>query len=65
MKMKSITTPNKIDKINTGIVTSCVVGLALSYYAYIVEISKEADQSYEAICDISEHISCTKAFMSE
>ncbi|XP_015512123.1 vitamin K epoxide reductase complex subunit 1 [Neodiprion lecontei] len=56
---------NSVSKINAGIVSSCIVGFALSYYAYIVETSKEHDSSYEAMCDISEHISCTKAFMSE
>ncbi|KAK0076683.1 hypothetical protein PV325_005015 [Microctonus aethiopoides] len=61
MSMKKI----KLHKINTGIITSCVVGFALSYYAYMVETAKEQDHTYEAMCDISEHVSCTKAFMSE
>ncbi|XP_011300414.1 vitamin K epoxide reductase complex subunit 1 isoform X1 [Fopius arisanus] len=56
---------SKLHKLNTGLVTSCVVGLALSYYSYIVETAKEQDENYEAMCDISEHVSCTKAFMSE
>lgn len=55
----------RIHKLNTGLVTSCVVGLALSYYAYVVETAKEQDDNYEALCDISERISCTKAFMSK
>ncbi|XP_012260842.2 vitamin K epoxide reductase complex subunit 1 [Athalia rosae] len=56
---------NSVQKANASIISSCIVGLVLSYYAYIVETSKELDHSYEAMCDISEHISCTKAFMSE
>ncbi|KAF7994115.1 hypothetical protein HCN44_011384 [Aphidius gifuensis] len=60
-----IPTSGKIHKLNTGLVTACVVGLALSYYAYYVETSKEKDSNYEPLCDISEHVSCTKAFMSK
>lgn len=41
------------------------MGLALSYYSYVVETAKEQDENYEAMCDISERVSCTKAFMSE
>ncbi|XP_070525047.1 vitamin K epoxide reductase complex subunit 1-like protein 1 isoform X2 [Cardiocondyla obscurior] len=52
-------------KFNIGIVTACLIGLGLSYYAYIVETRKEQDDSYRAMCDISESISCTKVFMSE
>lgn len=48
-----------------GIVISCVIGVLLSIYALNIEIKVEADPSYEAMCDISEHISCTKAFTSE
>ncbi|XP_043269739.1 vitamin K epoxide reductase complex subunit 1 [Venturia canescens] len=55
----------KVHKVNTGIVTSCVVGLALSYYAWAVEVAKEKDDSYEAMCDISERVSCTNVFTSE
>lgn len=42
-----------------------MVGLVLSFYAYNVKIQKEQDDSYVAMCDISEHISCTKAFVTE
>jgi len=51
-------------KLNARIVSACMIGLGLSYYAYIVEIKKEQDDSYEPMCDISEHISCTKVFMT-
>jgi Vitamin K epoxide reductase family. len=49
---------------NIGITVVCLIGFALSYYAYVVETHKEHDESYEAMCDISEHMSCSKAFTS-
>ncbi|XP_018354410.1 PREDICTED: vitamin K epoxide reductase complex subunit 1 isoform X2 [Trachymyrmex septentrionalis] len=52
-------------KFNAGIVFTCVLGLVLSYYAYTVEVKKDQDDSYQPMCDISEHISCTKVFMTE
>lgn len=52
-------------KLNVGIITTCIVGFAVSYYAYYVEVAKENNNLYEAMCDISEHVSCTKAFFSE
>ncbi|KDR18052.1 Vitamin K epoxide reductase complex subunit 1-like protein 1 [Zootermopsis nevadensis] len=50
--------------INKGIHLTCFFGMGLSYYAYVVETTKEHDESYVAMCDISEHMSCSKAFMS-
>lgn len=50
--------------INKGIHLTCFFGMGLSYYAYVVETTKEHDGSYVAMCDISEHMSCSKAFMS-
>lgn len=50
---------------NNYIVTTCAVGLLLSAYAYYVEVSAESNHEYNAFCDISEHISCTKVFTSE
>lgn len=52
-------------KLNVAIASACLQGFALSYYGYVVEMAKEENDSYEAMCDISEHVSCTKAFMSE
>ncbi|XP_029167012.1 vitamin K epoxide reductase complex subunit 1-like protein 1 isoform X2 [Nylanderia fulva] len=51
-------------KINAGILSACLIGLGLSYYTYVVETKKEQDDSYKAMCDISENISCTKVFMT-
>lgn len=50
--------------INTGIAVSSIIGLFLSYYALVVETAKEHDDSYKAMCDISEHISCSRVFTS-
>jgi uncharacterized membrane protein len=49
----------------TVISLSCLVGVLLSAYALLVEVKAEHDSKYEALCDISEHVSCTKVFMSE
>ncbi|KAJ9579478.1 hypothetical protein L9F63_024415 [Diploptera punctata] len=53
-----------VSELNKGITVVCLIGLILSYYAYVVETNKEHDEKYEAMCDISEHMSCSKAFMS-
>ncbi|XP_013378654.1 vitamin K epoxide reductase complex subunit 1-like protein 1 [Lingula anatina] len=42
----------------------CVLGFLVSVYAYHVEITKERDSSYRAMCDISAKISCSKVFTS-
>lgn len=54
-----------VKQINCYFILSCLIGALLSYYAYTVEVKAEADHSYQAMCDISEHISCTKAFSSK
>lgn len=41
------------------------IGIILSIYAYYVETQSELDSNYEAMCDINEHISCTKVFSSK
>lgn len=42
-----------------------LTGLALSSYAYYVEMMKEADENYIALCDIDENMSCSKVFNSK
>lgn len=59
------TVKRSVNKLNAGIAAVCVLGFAASYYAYLVEKAVEEDDLYEAMCDISEHVSCTKAFSSE
>ena len=43
----------------------CFIGICLSYYAYFVETTKEVDNDYQAMCDISPSISCSKVFTSK
>lgn len=59
------TVKRSVNKLNAGIAAVCVLGFAASYYAYLVEKAVEEDDLYEAMCDISEHVSCTKAFSSD
>jgi len=37
-----------------------VAGLGLSGYAYFIEISKEKDPNYVALCEIGEKMNCTR-----
>lgn len=48
----------------TARICFAAVGLFLSLYSLQVEIKAEHDKNYRAFCDINEHISCTKVFMS-
>ncbi|XP_017776325.1 PREDICTED: vitamin K epoxide reductase complex subunit 1-like protein 1 [Nicrophorus vespilloides] len=50
---------------NHGITLTCILGLALSIYAFFVESMAERDDDYRAMCDLSEHMSCTKVFKSD
>lgn len=51
--------------IHTAAITFlCAAGNLLSVYSYHVEAQVNADESYEAMCDISDRISCTKVFAS-
>ncbi|XP_041938170.1 vitamin K epoxide reductase complex subunit 1 [Alosa sapidissima] len=42
----------------------CAVGILLSVYALHVELSKEHDPGYRALCDLADSISCSKVFTS-
>ncbi|XP_061444351.1 vitamin K epoxide reductase complex subunit 1 [Rhineura floridana] len=42
----------------------CAAGLVLSVYAFHVETSKERDAAYQAMCDISAAVSCSRVFTS-
>ncbi|KAM9837650.1 vitamin K epoxide reductase complex subunit 1 [Aulostomus maculatus] len=42
----------------------CVFGLVLSVYALHVELSKESNPEYRAMCDLGESVSCSKVFTS-
>ena len=51
-------------RFTVAILVLCILGLLASIYAYHVETSKERDSTYQAACDISETISCSKVFTS-
>ncbi|CAL8380242.1 unnamed protein product [Gadus morhua 'NCC'] len=42
----------------------CVFGILLSVYALHVELSKESNPDYRAMCDLGESVSCSKVFTS-
>ncbi|XP_030751764.1 vitamin K epoxide reductase complex subunit 1-like protein 1 [Sitophilus oryzae] len=50
---------------NKLLIFMCLLGLGLSLYAYTVELRLEQNKNYKPLCDIAEHMSCTKAFDSE
>ncbi|XP_014876772.1 vitamin K epoxide reductase complex subunit 1 [Poecilia latipinna] len=41
-----------------------LLGLVLSVYALHVELSRERDPEYRAMCDLGESVSCSKVFTS-
>jgi len=43
----------------------CLTGTLLAGYAYYVEVAKEFNPDYQAMCDISAYISCSKVFTSK
>ncbi|KXJ29143.1 vitamin K epoxide reductase complex subunit 1 [Exaiptasia diaphana] len=43
----------------------CITGLGLSIYALHVETSKVKNKDFKALCDINEHMSCSKVFASK
>ncbi|XP_055526474.1 vitamin K epoxide reductase complex subunit 1-like protein 1 [Wyeomyia smithii] len=47
-----------------GLVGLSLAGFLLSLYTSYVEIRVERDHGYQAMCDISERVSCTKVFTS-
>ncbi|XP_050700933.1 vitamin K epoxide reductase complex subunit 1-like [Eriocheir sinensis] len=56
--------PKAYQKIRYGMMAVSCVGIMLSTYALHVEVAKETDKSYQAMCDISTHVSCSKVFTS-
>lgn len=56
---------NKLRRLRSCSAFFCFVGIAFSCYAFYVETKKEQDDSYVAMCDINEHMSCTKVFSSK
>ncbi|XP_047469780.1 vitamin K epoxide reductase complex subunit 1-like [Penaeus chinensis] len=54
-----------LSQIRLRMMVLCLLGVALSLYALYVEFLKEADENYEAMCDINSYISCSKVFTSK
>ena len=48
-----------------SIIILSLIGIAISIYAYSTEIKLRKDKKFKALCDISDKISCSKAFMSD
>ena len=55
---------SKVTGLNIGLLIASLIGVLLSYYTLIIEIAHERDEKSAPMCDISEHVSCTKAFLS-
>lgn len=51
--------------LNFSLTFFCLIGLGLSIYSYVIEQATVKDENYKAMCDISENVSCTKAFKSK
>ena len=54
----------KLRRIEISICTICIIGIFVCLYALRVELYKEKDSSYKALCDLNEWISCSKVFTS-
>ncbi|XP_041350495.1 vitamin K epoxide reductase complex subunit 1-like protein 1 [Gigantopelta aegis] len=54
----------RLKNVDNAILILCSLGLAVSAYALHVEIAKERDHSFTAMCDFSETVSCSKVFTS-
>lgn len=56
--------PPSLKTLQWWITATCLAGVAVSVYALRVELKKEDDEDYEALCDISEHASCSRVLSS-
>ncbi|XP_037049050.1 vitamin K epoxide reductase complex subunit 1 [Bradysia coprophila] len=57
-------TRSPIWKYSLGIKFLCVIGILLSAYSLYVKYRLARDSDYEALCDLSDRIKCTKVFHS-
>ncbi|BES97801.1 vitamin K epoxide reductase complex subunit [Nesidiocoris tenuis] len=60
-----MSTLHNLPTLNLLIRFSTLMGFVLSLYTYIVELNLHHNHDYVALCDISEHMSCSKAFTSQ
>uniref|UniRef100_A0A0A9XZ81 vitamin-K-epoxide reductase (warfarin-sensitive) n=1 Tax=Lygus hesperus TaxID=30085 RepID=A0A0A9XZ81_LYGHE len=60
-----MSTFHNLPTLNLLIRFSCLMGFVLSLYTYIVELNIHYNHDYVAMCDLSEHMSCSKAFTSQ
>lgn len=51
--------------VNVILFLLCGLGVGASYYAFFVENAVEHNEKYQAMCDISEEVSCTKVFATK
>lgn len=58
-------TQKSYQRIQLGTIILSIIGIFLSTYALHVEIVKELDKNYKAMCDISASMSCSKVFTSK
>jgi len=55
-----------INRINSKwLFVIAAIGLCVSVYGYYVEMKKEEDAAYSALCDVNPMYSCTKILNSE
>ncbi|XP_071539939.1 vitamin K epoxide reductase complex subunit 1-like protein 1 [Panulirus ornatus] len=63
--MKSAAVQKYYRKLHMSLILLAIIGIFLSAYALYVEVLKEIDRDYQAMCDISASISCSKVFTSK
>ncbi|XP_063706332.1 vitamin K epoxide reductase complex subunit 1-like protein 1 [Culicoides brevitarsis] len=58
-------TESKLAKSCQRLAIAALLGTLISAYGSYVELTLEENENYEAMCDISEKISCSKVFSTE